>query len=285
MYAIFVFSCLQKKCIQATEVIFGCQERRIISTRLHPIKQIPKQLYCKNGLKGETYPISTIVSWRCNAFFSRYKVIFPYVWHPLKNVVTSGCVFMVVAVATERYFAICKPLFVKPRPSFFITLVVVSSITINVPKFFEFNHIYDENNTLQYWTSDLNENANYVVFSSYYECAVIGVIPLLALCYLNYKIYIGISKSAKSMIRHTGGTTSTISTTADSRNSSLCRTNNLRVQHHRNGQAEQVPLLLMGKFSNKKATPETPANLPQNRLSFVDQNPNGISRSQSSPRE
>lgn len=210
--------------------------------------------------------------------------------------VTSGCVFMVVAVATERYFAICKPLFVKPRPSFFITLVVVSSITINVPKFFEFNHIYDENNTLQYWTSDLNENANYVVFSSYYECAVIGVIPLLALCYLNYKIYIGISKSAKSMVRHTGGTTSTISTTADSRNSSLCHTNNLRVQH-RNGQAEHVPLLLMGKFNSKGTKSEVPAILQQNRLSVtynipcnsqsmgVDQNPNGISRSQSSPRE
>ena len=50
-----------------------------------------------------------------------YKAIFPYFWHPLKNVVTSGCVFMVVAVATERYFAICRPLFVKPRPSFFIS--------------------------------------------------------------------------------------------------------------------------------------------------------------------
>ena len=165
---------------------------------------------------------------------------------------------MVVAVATERYFAICKPLFVKPRPSFFISLVVVSSITINIPKFFEFNHIYDENNTLQYWTSDLNENANYVVFSSYYECAVIGVIPLLALCYLNYKIYIGISKSAKSMVRHTGGTTSTFSTTADSRNSSLCHTTNLRVRE-RNG-TEQVPLLVMGnngmKFNSKGSNAE-----------------------------
>lgn len=104
---------------------------------------------------------------------------------------------MVVAVATERYFAICRPLFVKPRPSFFISLVVIASILINVPKFFEFKYIYN-NGTLDYWTSDLNENATYVVFSSYYECAVNGIIPLLALCYLNYKIYNGIKSSTKN---------------------------------------------------------------------------------------
>ena len=60
----------------------------------------------------------------------RYKVIFPYFWYPFKNVVTSGCVFMVVAVAAERYFAICKPLTLKPKPIFFIRLVTFHSVNI-----------------------------------------------------------------------------------------------------------------------------------------------------------
>ena len=82
--------------------------------------------------------------------------------------------------------------------TFFFRLVIIASILINVPKFFEFKHRHNENGTLEYWTSDLNENANYVVFNSYYECAVIGIIPLLALCYLNYKIYVGIKRSTKN---------------------------------------------------------------------------------------
>ena len=156
---------------------------------------------------------------------------------------------------------------------------------MNIPKFFEFNHIYDENGTLQYWTSDLNENANYVVFSSYYECAVIGVIPLLALCYLNYKIYTGISKSAKSMTRHAGGTRST----------SDGHTNGSRV-HHGNG-TEEYPLLERVKF--KGSSNEIPVVIQgTDRLSvryssvtnsqscstMVIDNPNGISKSQSSAR-
>ena len=47
-------------------------------------------------------------------------MIFPYVWYPLKNIVSCGCVFTVVAIATERYFAICRPLAIKPRPPFII---------------------------------------------------------------------------------------------------------------------------------------------------------------------
>ena len=77
------------------------------------------------------------------------------------------------------------------------SIVVAASVLINVPKFFEFTHVYS-NGSMDYWTSNLNENVTYVVFNSYYECAVIGIIPLLALCYLNYKIYIGIKRSTKT---------------------------------------------------------------------------------------
>ena len=31
-----------------------------------------------------------------------YKALFPYFWHPFKNVVTTCCAYMIVAIASER---------------------------------------------------------------------------------------------------------------------------------------------------------------------------------------
>ena len=78
----------------------------------------------------EIFQLSILSNILTNSPLFRYKVIFPYFWYPFKNVVTSGCVFMVVAVAAERYFAICKPLTLKPKPIFFIRLVTFHSVNI-----------------------------------------------------------------------------------------------------------------------------------------------------------
>ena len=114
---------------------------------------------------------------------------------------------MVVAVAAERYHAICYPLKHKPSSAFYNGLAVIVSFLVNIPKFFEFRRkqpspelIVSSNESsdtfnLDYWTTELNENPRYVVFSSYHEVAVIGFVPLIALCYLNYKIYVKIKKS------------------------------------------------------------------------------------------
>ncbi len=63
-------------------------------------------------------------------------------------------------------------------------------------------------NCLYYKTTALNEDASYVIFNSYHECAVIGVLPLIALSFLNYNIYVKIRKSASLNHRlgpvHTG---------------------------------------------------------------------------------
>jgi hypothetical protein len=51
-----------------------------------------------------------------------------------------GCVYMVVAVAAERFHAICHPLKYKPKPVFYLGFVVLVSFLINIPKFLEFKH-------------------------------------------------------------------------------------------------------------------------------------------------
>ena len=39
-----------------------------------------------------------------------YKLLYPKVIHPLKGVVRSASIYMVVAVAAERFKAVCYPL-------------------------------------------------------------------------------------------------------------------------------------------------------------------------------
>ncbi|XP_059082069.1 uncharacterized protein LOC131879707 [Tigriopus californicus] len=137
--------------------------------------------------------------------------LFPYLIHPLKSMTGTACVYMVVAVAAERYHAICHPLKYKPSPCTYIIMVLLIAFLVNVSKFFEFKLATSEkeNSTeLVYTTTELNEQASYVVFSSYHECLIGEVLPLLALCILNFQISIKIWNSGKMNHRHLGPTKS-----------------------------------------------------------------------------
>ena len=39
-----------------------------------------------------------------------YRVSYPFIWHPIKGIILSATIFMVVAVSAERFRAICYPL-------------------------------------------------------------------------------------------------------------------------------------------------------------------------------
>ena len=65
--------------------------------------------------------------------------IFPYLLWPLGNISITSTVLMVVAVSTERYLAICRPLQYKPSPVFYILLVFLTSFGVNFGRFLEFN--------------------------------------------------------------------------------------------------------------------------------------------------
>ena len=105
----------------------------------------------------------------------------------------TSAIYMVVAVSTERYRAVCHPLMRRQAYYKYIIIVVILSITIEFPRFFEMKLINDNS---AYWTTDLMENPDYVLFSSYWnDIIVTGLLPLVLLCYLNLRVFIKIKVS------------------------------------------------------------------------------------------
>ena len=138
-----------------------------------------------------------------------FVLIFPYLLWPLGNIAITASVLMVVAVSTERFLAICRPLQYKPSPGFYVSLVLLISVAVNLGKFFEYQLVRtklepkdNETSTIavrtDYKQTTLMQDERYIIFSRYWtEIVVIGILPILALIMLNYGIYVKIRKSTK----------------------------------------------------------------------------------------
>ncbi|TRY73942.1 hypothetical protein TCAL_11824 [Tigriopus californicus] len=134
-----------------------------------------------------------------------FKLLFPYFLWPLGNIAITASVLMVVAVSTERFLAICRPLQYKPSPIFYVTLVMLISMAVNTGRFLEFelvlpihNGSSDASGEYNFKQTELMADERYIVFSRYWnEIVVMGILPLLGLILLNYGIYTKIRKSNK----------------------------------------------------------------------------------------
>ena len=104
---------------------------------------------------------------------------------------------MVVAVSTERYRAICDPLKHRQAHYKYIIVVLLISIGVRVPRFFEFQLVRLENETIDYDTTNLSEDPMYVQFNAYWnELLVTGLLPLISLVIMNFRIYLKIRASS-----------------------------------------------------------------------------------------
>ena len=69
-----------------------------------------------------------------------YYYCLPFIY-AMTHVAKVGSVFTTLAVSLERYFAVCKPLWIHVRrchPGNYILLVTVFAFSFNIPKFLEF---------------------------------------------------------------------------------------------------------------------------------------------------
>lgn len=134
-----------------------------------------------------------------------YRVAYPYVLHPLRGIIETATVYMVVAISADRFRAICHPLSERQSPFRYIVYVLGLSVTLEIPRWFEFQLINNGEGTVQYWTTPLMEDPDYIRFSSYWdELIATGFVPLLALVYFNSRIYVKIRASSKFQHRFIG---------------------------------------------------------------------------------
>ena len=75
-----------------------------------------------------------------------YTYIFPYIWYPMKNILMSWTTFLTIGLATERYLAVCRPIFYRSLEVTYSSRVrvmtyflpsMICSILLNIPKFME----------------------------------------------------------------------------------------------------------------------------------------------------
>ena len=73
-----------------------------------------------------------------------YHYFLPFLYG-LTHVSKVGSVFTTLAVSLERYFAVCRPLWIRIRrchPALYIVLVTGFAVAFNIPKFLEFQVRY-----------------------------------------------------------------------------------------------------------------------------------------------
>ena len=136
-----------------------------------------------------------------------FQISFPYFWHPFRNVITTASQYMILAVSLDRYLVICHNIRISLQPYLYTGIVLVFSLLIHVPKFFEFegydrplkvndtHHSSNDSTTSGYRISDIAEQRNYILFNAYHEVFVTAFC-LGTICYCNCQIYLQIKNSS-----------------------------------------------------------------------------------------
>ena len=151
-----------------------------------------------------------------------FQIVYPKVWYPSKNLITTASHYMILAITVERYLVICHRKRKLLSPLRNILTVLIFSLLVSVPKFLEFTHspenqssgnmniTIDDLNTnfsidriitrtsrnelYTYRISQIGESPNFLIFNAYHEVLVIAFC-LVTIIYCNYRICCNIKVS------------------------------------------------------------------------------------------
>eukprot|EP00095_Tigriopus_kingsejongensis_P002816 snap_masked-scaffold80_size398941-processed-gene-0.0 protein:Tk02816 transcript:snap_masked-scaffold80_size398941-processed-gene-0.0-mRNA-1 annotation:"fmrfamide receptor" len=128
-----------------------------------------------------------------------YKVSLPFLYG-FVHVSKVGSVFTTLAVSLERYFAVCKPLWIRIRrchPATYIVIVTLFALGFNITKFLEFETRTVDGVTDIYPTN-IRTNPHYIVYYNFWTKTLVSeFFPFVALLYLNVCIFRDIRRSVK----------------------------------------------------------------------------------------
>jgi len=127
---------------------------------------------------------------------------------PLTQVALTGSVYSVVIVAMERYFNVCKP-FHKNLGSIcegwgYISIIVVFSFAYNITKFMEFETVIEiddsGNKHPVFKLTPLRQNHIYHTTWVVCNTIIMGLLPLSALTFLNWRIIASMNAATRFYI-------------------------------------------------------------------------------------
>lgn len=124
--------------------------------------------------------------------------------HPVKHMTITGSIYAVLIIAVERERAILHPLKISPSFSICCTFLLIFSVSVNLPKFLEFQ-VLDINGTSVLLTTDLAEDKTYMKWCNYWDQLIIhGAIPFAVLAVANFRICKSLTKSESKRMDLTG---------------------------------------------------------------------------------
>jgi len=138
-----------------------------------------------------------------------YIIIFPYFWYPVKNTLMCWETYLIMAISTERWLAVCKPLWHRTNSlshssRFHLMIYILPSFIIallfNVPKWMEFEYSRDNvtEEIIDFDVTTLRSNQDYIFYYTHLTRLLFtGLIPFVYLATVNISICSTISKSSQ----------------------------------------------------------------------------------------
>jgi len=134
------------------------------------------------------------INYSCRAFKAGSQVftlLFPTFIYPFSYIGLTGSIFMTFAISIERFLGICYPLKFPPHTRkawYYILPVVLISILINIPRFFDAVISWNEGSP-SYQPSGLRMSVDYIkYYRTYFYITFSALMPFLSIFFLNARI-------------------------------------------------------------------------------------------------
>jgi hypothetical protein len=128
-------------------------------------------------------------------------VLIPYIVYPIEKVSLTSSVFLTVCLAHQGYSIICdcekssqislNQKFCRKRSFYYILSVIICSVLFNIPRFFCYEVVKEEDGFYKVSTLPLRQNFHYVVFYDNFISNILTVfVPITMLIFFNWSIYL-----------------------------------------------------------------------------------------------
>ena len=182
----------------------------ILSTK-EELSHITTEILCKLLVSENMYLLLKLIKiFYFDFHFKSLAIVIPYFVYPVENICLTMSVFLMICLAHQGYVmtmdlekyeraSACKTSR-KRRIVRYMIPVIVSSVIINIPRFFCYKLISLEGNIYEIEKTELRRNFHYVVFYDNFICNILTVFtPINLILFFNWNIYLFVKEKRHEM--------------------------------------------------------------------------------------